>query len=119
NQSLAKQALLRLGDREADLEAVFRLERNDALGHVRGLLDDPGCKRIGIAQALVAIARLQRGFEQAGQSHDQRADLVERDADRGRHARDRDALDAWWHGVSTRGADPIIEAHRTVCEVLK
>jgi hypothetical protein len=31
----------------------------------------------------------------------------------------RDALDAWWHGVSARGADPTIEAHPTVCEVLK
>jgi hypothetical protein len=31
----------------------------------------------------------------------------------------RDALDAWWHGVFARDADPIIEAHPTVCEALK
>ena len=32
---------------------------------------------------------------------------------------DRSALDAWWHAVSAQGADPIVDEHPTVCEILK
>jgi hypothetical protein len=32
---------------------------------------------------------------------------------------ERGALDAWWQAVSAQDADPIIDEHPTVCEILK
>src|SRR4029453_12927277 len=51
---------------------------------IGGLFYHPGIERIGVTQALVAEAGLQRLADQPGQGHDQRADLVDRKPDRRR-----------------------------------
>ena len=32
---------------------------------------------------------------------------------------DRDALEIWWQGISAGDAQPVMESHATVCEILK
>src|SRR6185295_13178361 len=85
-QRFAKLALLLARDREADAEAVARPQCHHAMFWIGGLLYHPGIERIGVTQALVAEAGLQRLADQPGQRHDQRADLVDRQADRRRLA---------------------------------
>jgi hypothetical protein len=52
--------------READAETIHRPQRHHAHARIARLLDHPGIQRIGVAEAAIAIALLQRLVEQSG-----------------------------------------------------
>jgi hypothetical protein len=54
---------------KADAKSVHRPQRDDALGQIGRLLDNPRRERVRIAQALVGEARLQRSIDQPRQRH--------------------------------------------------
>src|SRR6266403_948514 len=54
---------------KADAKSVYCAQRDNALGRVGRLLDDPRRERVRIAQALVPEARLKRSIDQPRQRH--------------------------------------------------